>query len=258
MTLNSTSDRSSSRPRPLRGVVPGLAAGWLLCAGSAMAQPDDRPGPPPRGEPPARHAAEDAWPDHRGDEALRLDEHARDHRGGDRDGDGPPRRRGGRADAMTEAEAIQAFPIIELLQPDLADELRELGERDPRQLRETMQRRFPGVRYLIDLQERDPETYQLRIRDIQLNRETRDLAKSVQAALAADREDEADDLTETLEERVTEHFEVRQALRERELDVLRERIERMQEELEDRADERDDLIEERVEELVGKGQGPSF
>ena len=255
MTLNSTSDRPSRRRGSWRGMMPGLVAAALLLPMQAVAQPDGPP-PAPPGEPAHQWDEGNPWQGTiRGGNSAPFE--VSDPRDGDGH-DGSHYRRGGYSQTFTEDEARQAFPIIELLQPDLADELRELGERDPRHLREVIQRRFPGVRYLIDLKERDPEMYRLRIRDIQLNRETRDLARAVQAAQAADREDEADDLIETLEERVTEHFDVRQALRERELDVLRERIERMQEELEDRADERDDLIEERVEGLVGEGQGPSF
>ena len=255
MTLNSTSDRPLRWRALRRGVMPCLLAAALLLPMQAVAQPDGPPPAPPV-EPAHPWDDGDSWQGTiRGGNSVPFE--VSDPRDGDGH-DGSRYRRGGRPDTITEDEARQAFPIIELLQPDLAAELRELGERDPRRLRETMQRRFPGVRYLINLKERDPETYRLRIRDLQLNRETRDVARAIQAAGAADREDEADDLTETLEERVTEHFDVRQALRERELDVLRERIERMQEQLEDRADERDDLIEERVEELVGAGRGPSF
>jgi hypothetical protein len=194
-------------------------------------------------------------------------DHHRDHGDGDSDlheprGDAPPGPiflddegddrpgRHGRL-PLTAGEIDQARRIVARLYPDLSPRLDELAEDDPARLRKTLERRFPRVRFLVNLQRQDPAMFELRMADIDLGRATQALA--LQMRDAREREDKSThrDLHDRLEDLVAEHFDVRQQIRQREIDLLKQKLESLEERLDDRDDDRRDLIEQRVEELAG-------
>jgi hypothetical protein len=157
---------------------------------------------------------------------------------------GPPR-------AMDDEELAVARQVIAELYPEVGPRLDQLAEEDPGELRRTLQRRFPRVRFLMELRERDPQMYELRLADIRLGRATAALAQQLREARAADDKPRHRALMDELEEQVAEHFDVRQTIRELEIEKLRQRLAELEEQLEERDDERDDLIEQRVGELAG-------
>lgn len=157
---------------------------------------------------------------------------------------GPPR-------SMSEPQLETARVIVDQLYPDVGDRLTQLRNEDPERYRRTLEHRFPRLRYLVELSERDPEMFELRMGDLQLGRISLDLAERVRAARAADDRDAEHRLRSELEHTVARHFDVRQAIREREIENLKQRLEAMEDRWEDRDDDRDDLIEQRVSELAG-------
>ena len=115
---------------------------------------------------------------------------------------------------------------------------------------------LPRAARLAVLRERDPALYDLRVRDIRLERETEALAAEARRvrrdASVEDPEDRVEDLHEELEERVEAHFELRQEIRAAELERMQERLERLREDLDRREDDRDELVAQRVAELRGE------
>ncbi|MEM9915205.1 MAG: hypothetical protein AAF911_09595 [Planctomycetota bacterium] len=166
----------------------------------------------------------------------------------DRDRGRDDRRVGGR---MSDEEVDAAYRIVVQLYPDLAERLDALRDEDPRRFKQTLERRFPRVRFLVQLQQRDPEMFDLRMADISLDQQTDALAKQLRDARAADDEDRYDELRDQIEAKVTEHFDVRQQIRAREIEMLKARLEELEQDLDDRDDDRKDLIEVRVNELAG-------
>jgi len=159
--------------------------------------------------------------------------------------------RPGRRPPMTDPEIEAARQIIAQLYPELAVRMDTLHAENPAKLRRTIERRFPRVRFLVKLQKRQPALFALRMDDIRLGRETFALAKQVQQAHLNDDKEAYKDLYATLEEKLAAHFDVKQRVRQAELDLLRRRVEQLEEDLDDRDDDRDDLIEQRINELVG-------
>ena len=157
---------------------------------------------------------------------------------------GPPR-------PMTEHQLESAGLIVGRLYPDLRDRLSHLQQKDPDRYRRTLEYRFPRLRYLVELSERDHEMFELRMGDVELGRRSTALAEQVRAAEAAGDRDLQHRLRDELEHTVAQHFDVRQAIRQREIENLKHRLERMEDRWEDRDDDRDDLIEQRVSELAG-------
>ncbi|MEM6459329.1 MAG: hypothetical protein AAF710_08070 [Planctomycetota bacterium] len=169
--------------------------------------------------------------------------------------DGPsderPRDRGPRDRRWTDAEAEAAREVIATLYPELAERLDKLRDEDPRAYRDALERRFPRVRFLVRLRERDPEMYALRVEDITLARRVESLGKAYRAAEADGDDMKSLAIKDDLEDAAAAHFDVRQTIRRIEIDRLRARLEAMEQQLEEQDDDRDDLIERRVDELTG-------
>lgn len=167
----------------------------------------------------------------------------------DRDPGSRERRGGGFR--MSEADLDAAYDIVVRLYPELAERLDTLRSEDPRQFKQTLERRFPRVRFLVQLQERDPAMFELRMTDISLDRQTDALAKQLREARAEDDKDGYKALRDEIETKVAEHFDVRQQIRAMEIEILKAKLEELEESLDDRDDDRKDLIELRVNELAG-------
>ena len=211
-----------------------LAAG-LGVAGVALAQPYG--GGPPDGPPPR-----DAF-----------------------DGPGPDDRHRGRPERPDREEMMAVLRDID---PALAERVAERGgrhhadgDRPERGHRgdDGLRELFPQVARLTFLRERDPALYDLRVRDIRLERDTEALvaeARRVRGdASIDDAEDRIEDLHEELEEKVEAHFELRQEIRAAELERMEERLERLKEDLDRREGDKDELIAQRIAELRGGGGG---
>lgn len=192
---------------------------------------------------------------------LQAQPHERPDHGNDALGehpDGPPLfdegdagPRDGRGYRMNDQEIETAYDIVVQLYPELAERLEAQREQDPRQLRNTLERQFPRVRFLVRLQERDPEMFDLRMADIKLDRQTQALASQLRQARENDDDTREDELVDMIETKVAEHFDVRQQIRASEIEKLKQKLEELEERLDDRDDDRKDLIEQRVEELIG-------
>ena len=178
---------------------------------------------------------------------------------GSEDGEGPmliedgDRDRGDRRGGwrMSDEDLEAAYRSVVQLYPDLAERRDALRDEDPRRFKQTLERRFPRVRFLVQLQQRDPEMFDLRMADISLDQQTDTLARQLRDARAADDEDRYDELRDQIEAKVTQHFDVRQQIRAREIEMLKAKLEELEQDLDDRDDDRKDLIEIRVNELAG-------
>lgn len=167
------------------------------------------------------------------------------------DEDGRERGRRGGGFRMTDQDLDAAQAIVARLYPELAERFDALRREDPRQFKQTLERRFPRVRFLVELQDRDPAMFELRMADIRLDRQTDALAYELREARNADDKDRYEDLRDAIEAKVTEHFDVRQQIRAMEIEMLKQKLEDLEERLDDRDDDRKDLIEQRVNELAG-------
>ncbi|MEO0514322.1 MAG: hypothetical protein AAF086_03395 [Planctomycetota bacterium] len=182
------------------------------------------------------------------------------------DGFGPPEGHGGppllddqgqddgkpRGFRFNEQDLDAAQSIVLRVYPELTERLAKLRAEDPRQFKQTLERRFPRVRFLVELQKRDPAMFELRMADIRLDRQTDLLAKQLREARDADDKDRYEDLRDAIEAKVTEHFDIRQSIRAMEIENLKLKLEELEERLDDRDDDRKDLIEQRVDELAGR------
>jgi len=161
---------------------------------------------------------------------------------------------------LSDQEAEQALRVIGRLKPELGEELTRLREDEPRRFARELEGRFPRVRWLLRLKRFDPEMFELRMRDMELYRSSRDLAERVRAAREAGRSEAEAAAREKLDDVVARHFEVRQQIREAELARLERRLAELREQIADRARNRQRLIAEHTESLIHDehrpGKGP--
>ncbi|MEE9405518.1 MAG: hypothetical protein V3V20_11545 [Algisphaera sp.] len=166
---------------------------------------------------------------------------------------GPPRHgMGAQGDppALTPQQIEQATALMEELNPEMAQRLAALRDGQPEKAREIMSQRFPRLRHMLTLKEKDPAMYDLRIRDIHLAQQTAKLARD----LANPAEDQTPDMLSesqaALRAALSEHFEVRQMVRRAQMEHLRQRLVEMEAKLNTDAGQRDALIAQRYEQLL--------
>jgi DNA repair exonuclease SbcCD ATPase subunit len=245
-----------------------VMAAVLLTLGASLSYAQDRPDRERReGDRPAAEAREQ-WRDrdpqrHNHPEGKEMRHHppgaereqpmADERRGPWRRPAGPPH-----VEPLDEAQTEALLDFLREYNPQMAERFTDAMKHNPERVRRALAMVYPRYRELMELREENPELYELRREDLLLARESRELVRELQQVRRADGEAEAERIRERLRDVVTRHFEVRQALRERELEQLERRLEALRDELEQRREERDELIEQRLEELTGRPELPRW
>ena len=170
---------------------------------------------------------------------------------------GPDDRRGFDRRPLTDEQIDAAVEIVRRMHPKWAEEIDRAMDEHPERVRQMISRN-PRLRYMLELRERNPELFELRIEDARLSREQHELSRDLRAAREEGDEAEADQLHGRLVEVVTEHFDIRQRIREIELKQLEARLDELRHELEERTEQRDKLIDERVAQIVEHGPRPRW
>jgi len=104
----------------------------------------------------------------------------------------------------------------------------------------------------------DPALYTLRMQDMKLDRSTRELAMQVLAADERQDKAEAQKLRDELRLLISDHFDLRRQIRERDLERLAERLEQLREKLKERGERAAELKANRLAELVGASEDRSW
>jgi hypothetical protein len=158
-------------------------------------------------------------------------------------------------DELSAEQIDEALIVLRDFRPEMAARIEEWRKDDPNRVGRMIAHQLPGIRRLIEARRTDPEGYRLRLRDMQLERQTRQLANQLAEARRNGESDRAEELTRSLRNQVVEHFEVRQQMRERAVVMLEQRIKELREQLQTRAQSRDALIDEQVKRLMPSENG---
>ncbi len=134
----------------------------------------------------------------------------------------------------------------------LAEQIRQLQESDPDLAWKLLEPHFGEVGRLADLREQDETGYELRVQDIVLAHRSQELTEQILEAKSRGDGETMRAAELTLRQVVARHFEVRQQLRQHELALYEQRLQRMREAVAEREEKRDRIIEARMEELVGE------
>ncbi len=214
-------------------------------------------------------------------------------------GDGPPPHHDGmRGDGpqgeLTPQQIEETIEVMRDMTPWLADKLEEARKDNPQRVEAVIRRFFPRYREFMDLKRHDPDLYELRIKEIRLDMESRKLAWRIRQAESpppppppevsqppevppppesspdAHAQQPSDqtpppeqaspqELRQQLRGVLGELFALHQQSRQHEIEMLKKRIKELEGSLDDSQDKRDQLIDRRLEELLEQAaKGPRW
>ena len=158
-------------------------------------------------------------------------------------------------DLRPQHDEDQLWPALRELDPELAEHLQWLREREPEHYQAELRRAFQEVEELEKLREENPEQFELTREDRRLCREADRLAEQCRRSEGPGREE----LRSNLNDVVTRLFDLRLARmereikhKERELVEVERMLRRQLEVLHARSEHRGDLIRRRVLEYLGE------
>lgn len=163
--------------------------------------------------------------------------------------------------AQSQPSAQDMQEILELLKeqdPPLAQRLEAIRQTDPQRAQRMLGPHVPGLMRLAYLKRTDPEHFRLRMQDLKLDRQSRELARQIHGLAAADMAAQRDRLTQELRAVLAQQFQVRQQLQEKMVQDLQQRLENLRLEVERRRAQKDQLIDQRFQELLQQNQGPQW
>lgn len=164
--------------------------------------------------------------------------------------DGPPRDRdGGPRRGPTPEEVGAMLDILREMEPALANDIDKWRKDNPQRVTEMINRRFPRLKHMAEIKRSDPELYALRMSDIRLSQQSLELVRSYRTARLA-KDAKADAIRNDLRDSLVRQFEVRQQIRQRELQRLEQRIAQLRKELDERAVSKDRLLEGELKKLL--------
>ena len=150
-----------------------------------------------------------------------------------------------------------ALQVLKDINPEIAERLAE-WEDSPQRIGALLGRYMPRIHKLMQNKKSDPELYELNVKDTRIGLECEKLRRKFQEARRADDQGSADEIRGQVVKLVEEHFDVRQHMREMELERMERRLAKAREQLEKRAGMRGELVEQRVEELTGEKRKPMW
>lgn len=177
-----------------------------------------------------------------------------------RDSDDPaarprPRRPGA---SLTDEERRAVEEFLASAAPGAHRLLMDLRERDPAEADRRVREALPRIRWLLDLRERQPELYRLRLSDIRLGREALEAAR---ALARHDREQgenargpERQRLVRRLRSALESQYEVRGQILQAEVKHLEEELGRKRTELARRDQAREDAITAMLDRINKRGR----
>lgn len=144
--------------------------------------------------------------------------------------------------------------IIEELDPAMAERIKNRLEHAGRgnsdhvaqKLDDHWQQINPRIRQLPELQQRDPEAYEISMNDLRLDRQSQELVKRIRGNRDATDQDRI-----RLKEMISEHFDVRQRKYDREVERLEARLSQLRQRIQARQERRSEIEDKRFTELVG-------
>ncbi|MCC6682285.1 MAG: hypothetical protein IT445_15390 [Phycisphaeraceae bacterium] len=209
-------------------------------------------------------------------------------------GDGPPphheaMRGEGPQVELTPQQIEETIEVMRDMTPWLAERLEEARKENPQKVEGVIRRFFPRYREFLELKRHDPELYELRIKEIRLDMESRKLAwrirQAEQPASPPPPEDAnkrqppspevnqeqspkqapppesatPEELREQLRGVLDELFDLHRQTRQHEIDMLKKRVKELEASLDESRDKREQLIDKRVEELLDQAErGPRW
>jgi hypothetical protein len=161
------------------------------------------------------------------------------------EGQGGPMRNGHPPEVLNEQQLKHLFSILSEVNPELVEKIKTWQQVTPERANHMLARMYGRMQDLIQLKIDDPPMYELKVADIKLDTRSRVLALNY-------RRTPTDEIRDEILSVLKQHFEVRQKIREHELERLKARIGELESQLEERASNRETLIDKQFQSMTRK------
>ena len=155
---------------------------------------------------------------------------------------------------LSEKQIQEMLDFLAKYMPKMHNHLMQEKKANPERFRRMVRRAWPEYLRRLELKRRDPELFELKMKDDQLGLKTLELVRQYRTA----RGDGREKIHAELKGVVAEHFRVRQARRQKELENLKKRVVEIETELADRQSNAEKIQQERLGQLLKKTRRPKW
>ncbi len=145
-------------------------------------------------------------------------------------------------------ETARVMEFFRVTQPDVYEQAKSLRDNDTTAFEKMIHSAANTVNKLEDLHRRNPALFDLRMKDFELAYRSLKVAKEIKRPdiTPSDR----DQLTKDLTDLVSTQFDLRQKIRQLEIDDVQKQLADLSQQLQDRKADKDTLIKKRVDDLI--------
>lgn len=147
--------------------------------------------------------------------------------------------------------------ILAATYPEMVQKLDELFAKDPDAARRKVNEMGPRFRFLLDLHDRDPEMYKLRLEEVKTAREAVGVARDIAARVKAGAVLTSPELREPMERLralVVAQLRNRLAVERRELADMQKRAEQKKQEIDSHGSDNDAMIDKQIRSLLDRAE----
>jgi hypothetical protein len=150
---------------------------------------------------------------------------------------------------ISEETAIEIIEFYSTIDPDIAREMTSMKRENPKSYQDRLHHMEKEMRFLSRLQEEEPERFEeamaLRKMEVQCNK------LAVQYRKSKDNTEKSK-LEQEIRDKLIKLFEMKEQEKKLEIERIRERLEKMRQELKERKANKNNIVELRLNELIGK------
>ncbi len=151
---------------------------------------------------------------------------------------------------LTTEQMNDAIAILHEFDPERAQRLEERLHDNPRLARAAIAPILPKLTSINYLKTHNPELYKLRLEDFKMNSSEQELAAAYHQAIQKNDTEKSTQLMTKLQAKVTEHFNLRQTMQEREVEMRETKIYDLRQQIEAGKTAQQQLIADHIAELT--------
>jgi hypothetical protein len=160
------------------------------------------------------------------------------------------------AEVRRQEEIARVMEFFRVTQPDVYEQAKILRTADAKKFDSLISGAAMTVNKLESLKRKNPKLFDLSMRDFQLHYESMRKARELKRADLA--EGDRRQLKAQLGAIVAEQYDVRQQIRQTELEDLRQKLKDLDAQLHDRQKDKDNIIKNRIDDLIERAPGPMW
>ena len=145
-------------------------------------------------------------------------------------------------------DTARVMDFFRVTQPDMYEQAKAIRDNDPASFDKMIHNALNTVNRMEELRKRNPPLFELRMKDFELAYKTLKVAKDCKRPDLAPADKES--LMKQLTDLVSTQFDLRQKIRQLEIDDVQKQLATLGQQLEDRKADKDNIIKKRVDDLI--------